>query len=88
MLIYDALAAYYKFDKFSSKYRSDGDRQAIMSVYEFPPSDCFNNEVNLLSRYGINYESFDFLSSFSVKAVITLRNTCSDLLISEASFAY
>ena len=29
-----------------------------------------------------------FKRSFSVSAVITLRNTCNDLLISEASLAY
>ena len=37
LLICDALAAYCKVDKFSSKNRSDGERHAIINVYEFPP---------------------------------------------------
>jgi len=32
LLIYDALAAYYKVDKFSSKYLSLGERHAIIRV--------------------------------------------------------
>ena len=46
LLIYDALAAYCKVDKFSSKNRSDGERHAIINVYEFPPRDCFSKDVN------------------------------------------
>lgn len=88
LLIWDALAAYCSVDKFSSKNLSAGDKHAIMSVYEFPPKDYFNNEVNFDSLYGMNSaDSLPLLSSLTVRAVITFRSTWSDLLISVASFA-
>ena len=48
--IWEALAAYYNVDKFSSKKRSAGERHAIIRVYEFPPRDCFKSEVSFDSR--------------------------------------
>lgn len=58
-----------------------------MSVYELPPRDCFSKLVSFDSLYGMNVLSLLLFFSFSVKAVITLRSTCRDLLISLASFA-
>ena len=34
---------------FSSIYLSEGERQAIISAYEFPPSDYFNKLVSFES---------------------------------------
>jgi hypothetical protein len=48
--IYDALAAYYKVVRFSSKCLSDGARHATIRVYELPPRDCFSSYVSLDSR--------------------------------------
>ena len=56
-------------------------------MYEFPPKDYLSSEVSFDSLYGINSESLFFFSSLTVRAVITFRKTCSDLLISVASFA-
>lgn len=51
-----------------------------------PPKDCFSKLVSLDSLYGINEPLLPLLS-FSVSAVITFLNTCSDLLMSVASLA-
>ena len=38
--------------RFSSMYKSDGAKHAIMSVNELPPSEGFSKRVRVESRYG------------------------------------
>ena len=64
---------------------SEGERQAIMSVYELPPKLCFKSCVSLLSLYGMKFGSIPFLDS--VSAVMTLLRTVKLLLISILSLA-
>mmetsp|Transcript_53141 Transcript_53141/g.116283 ORF Transcript_53141/g.116283 Transcript_53141/m.116283 type:complete len:289 (+) Transcript_53141:359-1225(+) len=49
-LMEEACAAYCKVLKFSSLYRSDGDKQASISMKPLPPMECCNNDVSLDSR--------------------------------------
>ena len=85
-----ASVAYCSVDKFSSRYRSLGATHATIRVSELPPRDCFNNDVNLESRYG----TWGFRTTpdavgvgVDVNAVTTLRNTNSDWLMPMDSFS-
>lgn len=68
---------------FSSMKASEGERQAIITQYEFPPRDYFSREVSLESLYG----TCSLEGRFSDRPVITFRRTNSDLFISIDSLA-
>mmetsp|Transcript_32546 Transcript_32546/g.86112 ORF Transcript_32546/g.86112 Transcript_32546/m.86112 type:complete len:227 (+) Transcript_32546:75-755(+) len=49
-----ARAANFRVDSVSPKQRAEGLTQATMTVFELPPSESRNRNVNLLSRYRTN----------------------------------
>jgi hypothetical protein len=71
--------------KFSSINLSQGERHAIISVYELPPRLYFKSYVSLLSLYGTNFGLSPF---YSVRAVMTFLKTNKLLLISIPSLSY
>ncbi len=72
---------------FSSINGSEGGRQAIISVYEFPPKDCLRSEVNFESQYGIcTFSLSTFPLAILERAVITFLKVRRDWLISMDSF--
>jgi hypothetical protein len=66
--MFRARFAYRRVFKVSMKSRSDGEMQAIISVFELPPRESCSNRVSLESRYG----TCEPRLSLSPKALITL----------------
>jgi hypothetical protein len=61
---------------------------AIMAVFEFPPSDSFNNQVKIESRYGTKSSFFFFPLTVSLawaRAAMTFPRVVKDLLIFDPS---
>ena len=91
LVIYDALVAYVRVDRFYSIKLSLGLIQATIRLYEFPPIDCFKMDVSLESLYGTWTLSLVFVFPASAKTLITCLKVNKDLLISMlylANFPY